>query len=525
MRARVALLLIVVLISLGVTSSAEVAAALAEAAELEGPAARDEPARVEDLVIDVHTHVFNAWDLPLVPFMKKHNVLLGAVAPFLVKHLRRQAPRYRGAPAEPCLVDRRDSPGPETSCSEAEAAELFHELLDQEPELEEMVSQERTRGAGFVDLLEAGPRLVRFVTAFYDSRVHQARTLVSLYPEVDLFVPAMVDMDGWPGEDTKLLPLADRLAAIGEVMTELNGDYPGILHPYIAFNPLHGIEGLPEYMEGYHELIAGALRNDGFLGVKVYPSFGYLPLGNARVPAEEGHRPPHAERVDAELEWLYAFAQENGIPIMAHCSAEGAELSKIHSETYGHPRNWEPVLERYPRLRVSLGHFGKPSELIHAATAGDNWPRIVNDMVGRYPNLYADLALDGVPREEDFVKMLTALRSLMDGQPRLRQRLMYGTDWFMLLLDPGAEEYYRRYDAEFTDEVLGPGTRRAFFGANAVEFLGLDDPRTRERLRSYYASRSLAAPRWLVDEQGPTSRRQSRGGASGTAAGRCGPPA
>ena len=52
------------------------------------PSRPPEPADLHDLVIDVHTHVLNAWDLPLAPFLKKNKPMLSPIAPLLVKVLR-----------------------------------------------------------------------------------------------------------------------------------------------------------------------------------------------------------------------------------------------------------------------------------------------------------------------------------------------------------------------------------------------------------------------------------------------------
>jgi predicted TIM-barrel fold metal-dependent hydrolase len=470
------------------------------------PSRPPEPADPQDLVIDVHTHILNAWDIPLVPFLKKNKPVLSPIASLVGKIVRTGAPKSRGGDPHDeefgsCLLDLRESSLPRATCTEEQAEKLFAQLLQDDSDLSEMVLAERSRGGGEerVNWATQGPRVIRFVSAFHRSRTHQARTLLTLYPDVHLFVPAMVDMDGWPGADAKMLSVEERLDALGTVMDVLNGAYPGVIHPYVSFNPLHGVEGLPEYVENYHEIIERALERDGFLGVKLYPGFGYLPLDNAKIPADAKHRPDHAERIDAELEWFYSYAERHGIPVMAHCSAKGAELGKRHSEIYGHPKNWERVLTSFPDLRVSLGHFGKAAELLRSKKSETSWPVVIGSMIGEHPNLYADLSLDGVPSEKRFRRMLENLKVLMDANPAIRTRLMYGTDWFMLLLDAGSVEYYERYDEQFTDDLLGEGMRRAFFGQSAVKFLGLDDPRTRKRLRTYYSSRDLTEPRWLAD--------------------------
>ena len=116
-----------------------------------------------------------------------------------------------------------------------------------------------------------------------------------------------------------------------------------------------------------------------------------------------------------------------------------------------------------------------------------------------YPNLYADLALDETPSERRFQQMLDALKELMDSHPEMRTRLMYGSDWFMVLLTQESIDYYDRYEEGFTARQFGAETRRAFFGGTAARFLGLQEPATRKRLSDYYRSRNLTPPRWLKE--------------------------
>jgi predicted TIM-barrel fold metal-dependent hydrolase len=453
------------------------------------------PEEVDDLIIDVHAHVFNAWDLPLGDFLRTTKPMMTPVAGLIVNALRTGAPRYRGAGGPSCLSDRREPASSAELCTEEEAEELFRLILQQDQDLLQLVDDQQERGA--FDWAAAGPRLVRFVSAFYRSRTKLALILAETYGEIDLFTPSMVDMDGWAGQDAKLLAVEDRLIAMGNAMLAINGAQPGLIHPFVAFNPRHGVEGYPEYVENYHELLEKALTEDGFLGVKLYPAFGYFPSDNATADTAGLERPELAEQIDAELEWLYAFAERNGIPIMAHCTATGAELGKRHAEVFGHPTNWRPVLERHPNLRLSLGHFGKVATLLTDEDPESSWPLIIAAMMESYPHLYGDLAYDGIASEVQFRLMLDELKKLMDSKPILRERLMYGTDWFQILISKGSKVYYDKWSQWFTAEKFGADTRRRFFGGNAASFLGLDDEPTLQRLRRYYRSRELVPPAWL----------------------------
>jgi hypothetical protein len=69
------------------------------------------PADVRDLVIDVHAHVFNAWDLPLAGFIRKTRPALGPVASVMTRLVRERSVRDRAGQVVPdaesgtCLMD------------------------------------------------------------------------------------------------------------------------------------------------------------------------------------------------------------------------------------------------------------------------------------------------------------------------------------------------------------------------------------------------------------------------------------
>jgi hypothetical protein len=103
--------------------------------------------------------------------------------------------------------------------------------------------------------------------------------------------------------------------------------------------------------------------------------------------------------------------------------------------------------------------------------------------------------------------MRDALRDLYASENRIMvERLMYGSDWMMILSQKNVERYLsdfidvmRRID----DAERGIGARQttlsnAFFGRNAVEFLGLRPGRgNRRRLESFYAQSKVAEPDWM----------------------------
>jgi len=152
------------------------------------------------------------------------------------------------------------------------------------------------------------------------------------------------------------------------------------------------------------------------------------------------------------------------------------------------------VLERFPALRLNLGHFG--GEL-------RTWVDGAVALIDRYPNVYADLSNSALVYDDRFAAQLQAqLGELFARHPKLKRRVMYGSDWWLSMLDPEAGRAVERFHAVL-GAVLAPEELADLMGRNALRFLGLTDDQNRpragaaaRRLRAFYG----AAPRpsWLA---------------------------
>ncbi|MBJ6724521.1 amidohydrolase family protein [Geomonas sp. Red875] len=170
-----------------------------------------------------------------------------------------------------------------------------------------------------------------------------------------------------------------------------------------------------------------------YLGFKMYTAQGYRPL-DRRLPI---------------MRDFYEQCSARRIPIMNHCTPDGAAtferkeyMKFVHwndtredkwqesrdaeayfNERFVSPHAWQEVLDRYD-LHLCLAHFGGPTEL------GMHWNEDLIDMIesGDYPNLYTDIsssfACDAFRNN---------FKSIIQKHPRLRDRILFGTDWYMTL--------------------------------------------------------------------------------------------
>jgi predicted TIM-barrel fold metal-dependent hydrolase len=132
------------------------------------------------------------------------------------------------------------------------------------------------------------------------------------------------------------------------------------------------------------------------------------------------------------------------------------------AEFFSDPAGWVPVLERYRSLRLNLAHFGGGSQFPGQGTGGGGFAATIIGMLNgrRYPNLYCDMSYFADTGLEQ------RLLDVIAAHPVVGERLLFGTDYVMVSLDPqpgGLRSYFDRF------LNLPP----AVYGANARRFLGL----------------------------------------------------
>ena len=167
----------------------------------------------------------------------------------------------------------------------------------------------------------------------------------------------MIDYEYW-FRNTRDIQIDDqvRRVASGVVVP-----FAGRIHPFVPFDPVRELawrQGLPrpddpaigpaEHVSSL-ALVKDAVLRRGFIGVKLYNSLGYRPLGNAEVDdARRRHfrkigRPRYCRfsggEIDAVLDELYAFCVANQVPIVAHCGSDGIEAYPGRASRSAAPSN------------------------------------------------------------------------------------------------------------------------------------------------------------------------------------------
>jgi predicted TIM-barrel fold metal-dependent hydrolase len=492
------------------------------------------PPTLPPVAVDVHCHTFCSADLPIVGFVAHFIPGLTELSRF-VSHWPEMVVR--------ALVGTVATlPNAVAPTGEAELAMLRAALANPAggalaavptlpSELLESLLAELTEHLPFSVGADKRRIIVRYLETLYlvaHPRASIAASIAQIFPSIALFTPALVDYDAW-SEDRAPTPLW-RQVLVQESISRLSvagriGRADARFHPFVAFDPRRQIEGpqaavpkpggpvagvapvtapamsvtLPSAASSALELVRYAIEAGGFLGVKLYPPVGFAPWDNVHLRRDLSF----AAGLDGALDGLYGYCAAAEAPILTHTSAAneyGLGLHRLVS-----PELWRAVLERHPTLRLNFGHFGHDYGVPQTdgpAKIADAWIYQAAALIDRYPNVYADLSNSPLVYDPAYGRRLSALLAdVMARYPKVRRRLMYGSDWWLSGLDPDASAAVAQFRATLGG-LLGPDGLADLMGRNALRFLGFldDDGRPRAgasaaRLRRFYAG--APAPAWL----------------------------
>lgn len=290
-----------------------------------------------------------------------------------------------------------------------------------------------------------------------------AKKLMGYYPDKNfIFCPLMMDMI--PGIKGKI---ADNYDLQIEKMKKIRDEHPDNILPFFAADPNN-----PKMKENFMKVFSSK-EDYKFFGLKIYPSLGYLPS--------------HPKLME-----IYHLCEENKIPITAHCagasvSASKKKLSNIsgyhyvlhtgfvektitktfrrkkdYANYFNHPRNWLPVLEKYPNLKLNLAHFGGDVEWKNFLSGkSDTWVSKIIELMEGFPNLYSDFSYT---MYDSSISM--KLKSLILDNKLIASRVLYGSDYYMIV----REGHFRNLKVKF-NLLMGDEIMKKIARENPMRFL------------------------------------------------------
>lgn len=359
---------------------------------------------------------------------------------------------------------------------------------------------------------------------------------------IDLIIAHLVDYD-WPLNSG--VPPKTHLIDQIKLMERISVLSDGRVHVFAPFDPFREIAYQAKWRRANWSALDALkhwVANHGCIGVKIYPPMGFAPYGNCEidlscwkgvwndwlpnvesVPYGNGRHATIGERLDDVLGQLYSWCLDNDLPVMAH-----TDLSNGLNKTFNNftaAEHWATLRDCFGSLRVNFGHCGGIED-----TAADDWTAALphkgvnaRDLVALMSSkpsspgwrFFADSAYSNkilMPHDDLMNVYSKALSwtSTEQERPVLPDRLMYGSDWSLLMLEKDMQQYFTEFVSMYSqlDESLSSsrgasGTlSNRFFGENAVDYLGLRDGRNRQRLVNFYAARGMTfgtvgQPAWM----------------------------
>ena len=343
-------------------------------------------------------------------------------------------------------------------------------------------------------------------------RYKMAEDLAGLYgsSSIPVFLaPATLDIAGWLKHAAADVPPTD-LEKQSDLMSVISLVQPPnrAMHGFVGFDPWRYAVDLKKGRSPTAlDIVKRAVEQQGFVGVKIYPPMGFQAIGNAHLPdsAFPNLSEPYTGKgkmLDAALIALYDYCSTCAVPIMAHCALSQSPAGALPESA--HPKHWGTLLDMKPiyksSLRVNLAHFGGVWGFDGTHVC---WTKEVAELIqtGSYEYLYTDFGdfaniLDR-GNSDNIRCILDKIKHLIDNNRKVRERVLYGTDFMLLGREPDFERFYGKMSSSMPD-ALGVGDLAGFMCDNAVRFLGLaPGEKTRTRLEAFYTTHGKN-PRKLV---------------------------
>ncbi len=472
---------------------------------------------VNDLIVDVHCHLFNAADLPIEGFVRHvqlHNGWMADRLGSIAKKLTAGAPTHDEDKMRIAkVIERHLSGGPEAASAttaeqrfDADAESAMNELDDAERQaINEALTDETEDGIeGGPELSPSQvPRYVKWALLFSKSRWDLAERYASYFSiQPALAIPMLVDLDHGVTDNaqTAMVDQVEVFDLLSQAsMLGLVPRAPQLrLHPFVGFDPFRQLDHKSTPLGPTPlQVVQDAVLEHGFVGVKLYPEMGWRPSRNTAANAGSSQR---AKDLDEILDGFFGWCAANDVPLTAHCNFSNFSNKDWERASLGNPDHWLQVLRDHPDLRVNLGHFGGA----HTEDTGYSWTWAIAEAMDEFHDrLFADVSCHRLDDEHARNAHFQVLTTMMNEHPEVADQLMLGTDWYMVAGLPKAEGFIERY----YDGYARFGDRRdAFLSGNALRFLGFDRTQADSnagRLRRRYAALSAPKPSWLVEGDTP----------------------
>jgi len=248
-------------------------------------------------------------------------------------------------------------------------------------------------------------------------------------------------------------------------LIKIKEQMPDRIYPFFSIDPRRDDEFKGGILSEIKKYVG---KNKPFIGLKLYTSLGYSPTH----PVLFG---------SGKKEGVYGYCQRHKIPVTVHSSIEGfshfLDKTYVEGDIYypdggkcvpaesifedgivdyeknlpipsfeditgerllllNHPIIWRKVLEKYPRLKINMAHFGGVMQMYRYANHDQSafWPEYIEKMLDDFPNVYTDLSCYYEQGDNpDYMKVIydNVYKKM---SRKAKSKVMFGSDYYMLAL-------------------------------------------------------------------------------------------
>lgn len=285
------------------------------------------------------------------------------------------------------------------------------------------------------NLRETYKGLIHFIGCMKNDRWVNLRTFEEGFRGrgIDAVFGSMVNFDGFYKNARS--PFADQLK-LHALLSRLSKGY---LLPLAAYNPQADMDSGGKMMTD----VLDALANKGFIGVKIYPPIGFYPYGNVEFGKPYGKKfMMAAPQYDSHMLALFRECGKLNAPVMAHANKSMGRNNEWDSGSK--PEGWGTLVKQLALEQqtpiVNLGHFAGDYGF-----QGDWQPKFAALMTGAGTSkMFADLGNWKRLRScvaDSGCEALKRLNETIAHYPGVEKKLMYGSDWFMMIKSANWQDY------------------------------------------------------------------------------------
>ncbi len=305
-----------------------------------------------------------------------------------------------------------------------------------------------------------------FVELFNNRSMEQLLTkLFDYYKNEKNVILSPLLMDMRPGIKGRLIKdYKTQIQEAGNLTERYN------IMPFLALDPNN------DEMEN---IFFDAFNSTKFYGIKIYPSLGYLPT-------------------HPKLMKIFEICEKYNIPVTTHCGGADVHNSKKilnnimgieynsnkngdfveiakpktklfltkndYKNYFNNPMNWQPVLKKFPKLRLNFAHFGGIEEWIKYYKRENNtWVSRIIDFMYNYENVFADLSFTLYD-----ANILSFIRKIVEDNKIIKEKTLFGSDYYMIVI----KGHFRSIKTDFFVH-FGDKLKEIICCENPLRFLGI----------------------------------------------------